>query len=314
MKGVKYFRLPARKKTCYIHSKSGALANQSRRNLIHLETVMQQIKRYRAVILTVIVSLCLTAYMYLNPPLASTPLLPLGLYGDLDWYVSRFALSAAFFGLIPFAAALLLGYGPADLGIVYHRKMFRWKAYWIMLPLFVLIIAASSFNDSMRQFYPFSKTMIEISIEVSPLFMLIHSLAYLLFYYLPWELLFRGLMILPLVAHLEHRDLGNNRVNAGARNRGLTRVPLIQTRNEESIVNSWKNPALLGIASLQTVPTLLIHFAHPATESLGTIVFGILSAVIVLRTRSIIPVLLLHAAAGIVLDLSLFVQSSLGVF
>jgi membrane protease YdiL (CAAX protease family) len=56
---------------------------------------------------------------------------------------------------------------------------------------------------------------------------------------------------------------------------------------------------LLGIAMLQTIPTVLIHFPHPITETMGTVVFGFLSAVIVLRTRSVFPVLLIHALAGL---------------
>jgi hypothetical protein len=115
-------------------------------------------------------------------------------------------------------------------------------------------------------------------------------------------------MVLPLVSYIEHQALGNNRVNAGARNRGLRRVPLILSSNPPDIQNSWKDPVLLGIAMLQTIPTVLIHFPHPITETMGTVVFGFLSAVIVLRTRSVFPVLLIHALAGIVLDAAIYIR------
>jgi hypothetical protein len=256
----------------------------------------------------IIISFSLIAYVYLNPPLAEAPLLSAGLAGDLDWYASRFLLSFLCFGLIPGGAALFLGFGLKDLGLVWHRKMFRWPLYWLLLPLFVLVIAASSGDQAMREFYPFSKTLLEYAVQRGPGYFALHAGLYLIFYYLPWELLFRGIMVLPLVAYIEHQALGNNRVNAGARNRGLRRVPLILSSNPPDIQNSWKDPVLLGIAMLQTIPTVLIHFPHPITETMGTVVFGFLSAVIVLRTRSVFPVLLIHALAGIVLDAAIYIR------
>jgi hypothetical protein len=274
---------------------------------------MTVLRRYRGPVLIAIMSFCLIAYMYLNPPLADGPLLSLGLAGDLDAYVSRFVLSLMCFAAVPGTAAVLLGFGLAELGLVWHRKMFRWPFYWILFPVFVLVIGASSFDQAMRDFYPFSKQLQHLAVDRGPLWFLVHAALYGLFYYVPWEVLFRGLMILPLVNHIEAVRLGNHRANAGARNRGLRRVPLVLGANDRDIADSWKDPLLISLAMIQTIPTVMIHFPHPITETVGTVVFGALAAVIVLRTRSVIPVILLHAAAGIILDFSLYLQAA-GVF
>lgn len=268
---------------------------------------MEAIRRYRGPLLIAVVSFSLIAYIYLNPPLANAALLGLGLPGDVDWYISRFALSTICFGVIPLAASLLLGFTLADLGLVWHKGMFRWKEYWLFFPVMVVAIASSAFNPEFAAFYPFSHTLADLARGSSWGYGLLHAVSYLLFYYIPWEILFRGLMVLPLVTYVEKNDVAARRANAGARNRGLKTIAVVQDKQSGETLESWKNPLLLTLAMLQTIPTVMIHFAHPLSESLGTVIFGVIGALIVLRTRSIIPVILMHACAGIVLDSMLMI-------
>ncbi len=270
-------------------------------------------KRYRAVVLIVVTSVCLSGYLYLNPPFLTSPPVAMGMDGDLNVYVWRFSLSFLLIGLVPFASALLLGYQPAALGFRWNKKMFRWKFYWLLFPLFVVVIAVSSFDKNMAEFYPFSKTMLESVANGSPFFFVLHGFLYFLFYYLPWELLFRGIMVFPLISWYEGLTFSGNHANRGAVNQGLTSLRFIYGSPGAEAEQSWKNPALLAIASLQTLPTVLLHLPHPVSETMGTVAFGILAAVIVLRTRSIFPVLFLHACVGIVLDLALVIRASMGL-
>jgi membrane protease YdiL (CAAX protease family) len=52
----------------------------------------------------------------------------------------------------------------------------------------------------------------------------------------------------------------------------------------------------------------LLHVGHPLSETLGAIPFGLALGVLALRTRSILPGLLLHAAIGLATDTTLVMK------
>lgn len=56
---------------------------------------------------------------------------------------------------------------------------------------------------------------------------------------------------------------------------------------------------------IQTIPSCLLHVGKPAPEAFGSIVAGIVFGWIVFKTRSIWPVLILHWALGVMLDIFL---------
>lgn len=85
----------------------------------------------------------------------------------------------------------------------------------------------------------------------------------LFFYYLPWEFFFRGFLLFGLKDRY-----------------GATEAILIQT-----------------------ISSCLVHINKPAGETLGAIPFGILFGIIALKTKSLWPVIILHAALGIFTDM-----------
>ncbi len=91
----------------------------------------------------------------------------------------------------------------------------------------------------------------------------VYFISLLFFYYLPWEFFFRGFLLFGLKDRY-----------------GATEAILIQT-----------------------ISSCLVHINKPAGEILGAIPFGILFGIIALKTKSLWPVIILHAALGIFTDL-----------
>ena len=264
-------------------------------------------RTYRIPFLVVIMTISLFFYMYLNPSFTGDSILRVSLPGDIPAYLSRFMLSFIFMGIIPFVSALVLGFSLRDMGLIWSRGIFREKWFWLLFILIILMVFGTAFNDQLSQFYPYSRTLLQMSIDVSPAFFLLHALLYLLLYYLPWELFFRGLMILPLV-HSYERIVSTGAAPDMERSRSSPYLPA-----NEGPLNSWKNPALLTLALLQIIPNTIVHLPHPLFESLGSIVTGCIAAVIVLHTRSVLPVIMLHATAGIMLDLFILIRVAAGI-
>jgi len=99
-----------------------------------------------------------------------------------------------------------------------------------------------------------------------------YEVSYFFLYYLPWESVFRGVLFLPL-------------------------VPVIGL-----------GPALLLQASLST----LLHLGHPLPEILAAAGAGLAFGLIAYMTGSFLYPLVLHAAAGIVNDTSIFLDRRRG--
>lgn len=192
-----------------------------------------------------------------------------GLPGDFGLYAYRFILITLVFGVLPFAATLAAGYHPRSLGLRLSPLGAARRPFLIFVLVGIVVGIVGGFDPELSSFYPFSKSLVaEVTSGKVGLFVL-HVAAYGLLYYLPWEFLFRGVLVLPFVEALE------DRVDPGL---------------------------LLSIASLQVIPSAIMHFGHPFTETLGAVLFGIVAAYFAVRTRSIWPAMVLHLVVGVTVD------------
>lgn len=240
---------------------------------------------YRLLVIVLYAGVALVAYVYLSPPLLSptaaraVPLIG-HLSGDLPGYTIRFGLSFLLFGIGALGVGMLLGYGPADLGLRKPGRIIRAPLYWALLGVVVVVGVLSAYQPGLGTYYPYSHTVLNLSLGGKPWLLGVHVLAYFALYYVPWELFFRGFLVLPFLAALPRERRGQN------------------------------DGVVLGIAALQTLPSTLLHIGHPVSELLGAVLFGLVTAWLVVRTRSIIPGLIIHSTTGIVLDLTIAARAA----
>lgn len=133
----------------------------------------------------------------------------------------------------------------------------------IGLPLAVLSGFVGSRDPDMKKMYPFAK---EACAGVRAF--IGYELSYVLFYYVPWESVFRGVLFLPLVPVL-----------------GLV-------------------PAL----AIQTTISTLLHIGHPDKELFAAAGAGVVFGLIAWATGSFLYPLVLHAATGVATDTFLFLR------
>ena len=246
--------------------------------------------RLRVLALLTVCGLGLLAYTYLTPPVAG-PGLAAGLPGirdlpgDLPAYCLRFLASLLALGVLPFAACLALGVRPADLGLVRPKPL---SPRWLFALLLAVVVAGAlvgAYNRPIFDYYPYSRTLTEVR-PGGVLGFLVHAALYFSLYYLPWELMFRGILLFPLVR------LASGKAPAAP---------------------GAVSPLLLAVACLQALPSMLLHFGHPWSETLAALPFGLLLGWLALRTGSLLPGLALHASAGIFLDLFILLRRAGGL-
>ena len=259
--------------------------------------VAMNIRLRAALVVVFIAGACVTMYQYTTPtaigaeavedvPVIGRPAQSLvgSLPGDLGLYVVRFFLSLVLLGVVPFIAAKSAGIRPGELGL----KLPTWRGSG---RLFVLLVAVGfavgiggAFDPALSGIYPFSRTLVgEIAAGGWWLYP-VHFFAYLALYYLPWEFLFRGLLVaLPVGVFRQFAEKGDTRP-----------VPV---------------EALLIVASVQIVPSAILHVGHPFTETLGAVLFGIVAAYFAIKTGSILPGLILHGVIGLTLDTVVIIQA-----
>ncbi|HUX14593.1 MAG TPA: CPBP family glutamic-type intramembrane protease [Spirochaetia bacterium] len=241
--------------------------------------------------------LAMVLFTYLAPPVltpsmaAAIPLLGT-LPGDLPGYVSRFLASFLLLGVGPIVLARIFGWNRSYLGIANSRGFLKTGLFFILLAAFLLVGFTSAYSKGLSSFYPYSHTLVVWSTSVSGWYFVLHVVLYFVFYYVPWELFFRGFLILPfLIAYERSTAAGPTPPDSG-----ITRAGFV-----------------LVIASFQIIPSALLHFGHPFSEMATAVLFGLVAAWLVCRTRSVLPGLFLHAAIGIALDTGILFRK-LGVF
>ncbi|MFP4383062.1 MAG: CPBP family intramembrane glutamic endopeptidase [Spirochaetia bacterium] len=167
------------------------------------------------------------------------------------------------------------------MGFSRSRIKIPWPLALLFLGGFAAAAVLNAYAGPMGEFYPYSKSIGTMFSRGDWWILPVHFLLYILLYYLPWEFLFRGLMILPFLKILDRID-------------GL--------KKEEHFIFS------IAIASFQAIPSALIHIQHPFPETFAALPFGIFLGYLTVRTRSIIPGLILHIVTGLALDLVLIIQ------
>ena len=249
--------------------------------MIHFRTVLampdpKAPRAYRELLTLVVAGLGIVGYSYLTngAPLEDLPgRIPLlaGLDGDLPSYVWRFALCFLLLGVLPLGTALATGESLGGLGLRAPRRI---GPRWVWLPVAVACLASagiSAYDREIAAFYPYARTLLDYVRAGRVGVFGVHAALYVLLYYLPWEIVFRGLLIFPILRVSRAQD----------------------------------PPALLFLSSLQALPSALLHFGHPVLESLGAVPFGVVMGWLAYRTGSILPGLAIHAGIGVLLDLLL---------
>jgi membrane protease YdiL (CAAX protease family) len=259
----------------------------------------------RALALLTAAGLALVAYTYLNPPLVDPGLaasLPgIGkLPGDLPTYAWRFILSFLVLGALPMAAAAALGERPAGLGLTWPKPLSPRWAFPLLLGVVILGALVGAYNSPIFAYYPYTRTLTESRPGGAAGFLL-HAVFYIVLYYLPWEVLFRGILVFPLLR------LVGGEVKPAIRGAGL------KPRAAAAGHGGAPRAALLAVACLQALPSTLLHFGHPWSETLAALPFGLALGWLALATGSLLPGLALHAAAGLFLDLFILLRRAGGL-
>lgn len=241
--------------------------------------VLDIIRKYNQTVIIAVSAIVIALFSYFSSPgplshvLTGLPIFQ-DFRGDIPEYTIRFTLSTLLFALIPLIYIKITGHKKSYVGLSRAGLPFlKQKLYIFLIAVCIITGLTGSMDSAISSFYPYSKTMAELATDKNPLYFLIHIVSYVFFYYIPWEIFFRGFLIIPFLPP-----------------------------SEPDRVKNEITPAMLMTASFQVIPSSIIHFGHPLSETVGAIPFGILCGWLVLKYRSIIPGLILHIIAGISTD------------
>lgn len=167
---------------------------------------------------------------------------------------------------VPMALVLVegprVGMYPWTLGL----QIGEWKRgltiFAFTTPIIVLSTVLGANDPKLRAMYPFSKEALR-----GPVRFILYEIAYVLFYYLPWEFAFRGVVLFGLLAFLP--------------------VTI---------------PGVAVAVMVQTFLSTIYHIGHPHSEVLGAFILGLVSGVTAVVTGSIFYGLMFHAVVGVLND------------
>jgi len=181
----------------------------------------------------------------------------------LRYFVSFFALFFALPVLIIFAASAEPGRFLSSCGFTFGRSPRGLLFMGISVPIALLAAFVGSRDPVMKAQYPFSKQACS-----RPAKFIFYEIAYVAFYYLPWEFLYRGVLFFPLIPAI-----------------GLV-------------------PAL----AVQTLISTLHHFGHPASEIFAALAAGFIFGLIAYATGSFFYTVVIHALVGVGNDTFLYLR------
>lgn len=184
-------------------------------------------------------------------------------------YAVRFGAAAVLLGVAPAVAMRAVGGRLREIG-VRRAKRIHPAAVAAACAGAALVGVLSLRNPQLAAFYPYARPY-TLELAASPAGVAAHALAYLCLYYLPWELTFRGALLFPL---LPRRGAGGG--------------------------------VLLAVTP-QALASTLMHVGHPPAELAAAFPFGLALGMLAVRTGSLLPGLLIHAAVGIALDVAIMV-------
>lgn len=237
-----------------------------------------QPRRYELLFYLLLAGLVMVFYVYLIRPLVNRNLIFwLGLDrllpGDLPFAALRFGFAFLLLGCLPVLVSRLFGGGLRTLGLRRTALHSRLRGAWAVLPVAAAAGLVAAYRGDLYLFYPYSRTLLSLVSEHGLAAYLPYGLCYALFYYLPWELFFRGFLIFPFLRLAEYGPEDRRRA------------------------------ALVVIVGFQALPSALLHFGHPLAEALGAVPFGLFLGYLALKSGSIVPGLIVHVLVGISLDL-----------
>jgi uncharacterized protein len=185
--------------------------------------------------------------------------------GELGAVLLYFACFFLFFLALPVALIVLTAADPVaflrSLGLTLGRSGRGLALAAAAVPVCLAAAFIGSRDPAMREQYPFAKAACQ-----SPAVFAAYETAYLVFYYLPWEFLYRGLLFLALLPAL-----------------GLA-------------------PAL----ALQTIISTIYHFGHPDSEIWAALGAGFIFGLVAWATGSFLYTVFIHALVGIANDTFLY--------
>jgi len=184
-------------------------------------------------------------------------------------YTAAMTYFASFFFLmfaVPMALVLVegprVGMYPWTLGL----QIGEWRLGLMIVaagvPIIVVSVVLGSHDPQLRAQYPFAKEALQ-----GPGRFVLYEIAYVLFYYLPWEFAFRGVVLFGLLAFLP--------------------VTI---------------PGVAVAVMVQTFLSTIYHIGHPHSEVVGAFILGLVSGVAAVVTGSIFYGLLFHAVVGVLND------------
>jgi hypothetical protein len=184
-------------------------------------------------------------------------------YGPVLGYFSSFFVMMF---VLPMVIVLLegprVGMYPWTLGM----RLGDWKTgltiVGVTLPLLALSLALGSRDLELQRQYPFSKEAL-----AGPGRFVLYELAYVAFYYLPWEFAFRGAVLFCMLDFLPQTVSG-----------------------------------IAMAIMVQTALSSIYHIGHPHSEVFGAFLFGLVAGAVTVVTGSILYSLFYHALAGVLND------------
>ncbi len=148
----------------------------------------------------------------------------------------------------------------ADYGLSLGIKKRTFRTILLVVPFMIVAGWLSGRDDFMYSVYPMNPYA-----GCGQIAFIVHSLCYLLFFYLSWEFMFRGFMQFGLM----------------------------------------KKFGLPGAVLVQTLASVMLHYGNPVPEVLMSVCAGLFWGFYSYRTRSIVSGTFQHAAIGIALDAAL---------
>ncbi len=215
--------------------------------------------------------------------------IPISDFGDgwtLSFLLGTFKQVGAFtlFGVIPVGIVkFVFRENLVDYGWSFGDRILTLRSFLMMAPVIVIIAVSTGFNSAFFDVYPFNPAIRQQNAHVSLPIFAVNAVLYV-GYYFGWEFLFRGF--------LQH---GLSSPNAPG-----TALP-----TDESGAQFPARYAIRDAILIQTLASTMLHFGHPPSEVVGSIIAGIFWGLLAVRTKSILSGFLQHTLLGIVLDATL---------
>lgn len=138
----------------------------------------------------------------------------------------------------------------------------------IGIPITVVLTYLSTRDPALKKQYPFSKKACQ-----DPKRFILYEISYLIFYYIPWEFTFRGVILFTLIGLMGENSTG-----------------------------------IIVAILIQSIIATVYHMGHPHIEILGALLGSVIFGLIAYFTHSILYTIFLHALVGIMNDTFIYLR------